>query len=87
MAGRLHPEFNCTRSTRKMSRQALRSVRLIRAQVGANIIDPNAALAMVEVAAPRDELEGALAVQMACTHAAAMSVLARLGGGHGTERR
>jgi hypothetical protein len=47
----------------------------------------NAALAMIEAAAPRDELEGALAVQMACTHSAAMSVLARLGGGHGTERR
>jgi hypothetical protein len=48
----------------------------------------NAALAMIEAAAPRDELEGALAVQMARTHAAAMSVLARLGGGHGgTERR
>jgi hypothetical protein len=28
----------------------------------------NAALAMIEAAAPRDELEGALAVQMACTH-------------------
>ena len=34
----------------------------------------NAALAMIEAAAPRDELEGALAVQMACTHTAAMSV-------------
>jgi hypothetical protein len=41
---------------------------------------------MIEAAAPRDELEGALAIQMACTHAATMSVLARLGGGHGTER-
>jgi hypothetical protein len=47
----------------------------------------NAALAMIEAAAPRDEMEAALAIQMACTHAAAMSVLARLGGGHGTERR
>jgi hypothetical protein len=47
----------------------------------------NAALAMIEGAAPRDEMEGALAIQMACTHAATMSVLARLGGGHGTERR
>jgi hypothetical protein len=47
----------------------------------------NAALAMVEAAAPRDEIEAALAVQMACTHTAAMAVLARLGGGHGSERR
>jgi hypothetical protein len=47
----------------------------------------NAALAMIEAAAPRDEMEVALAIQMACTHAATMSVLTRLGGGHGTERR
>ena len=38
----------------------------------------NAALAMIEAAAPKDEIEGALAVQMACTHTAAMAVLARL---------
>jgi hypothetical protein len=54
---------------------------------GISEIALNASLAMIEAASPRDELEGALAVQMACTHAAAMSVLARLGGGHGTERR
>jgi hypothetical protein len=47
----------------------------------------NAALAMIEAVAPKDEIEGALAVQMACTHAAAMAVLTRLGGGVGTERR
>jgi hypothetical protein len=47
----------------------------------------NAALAMIEAVGPKDEIEGALAVQMACTHSAAMAVLARLGGGHGTERR
>jgi hypothetical protein len=47
----------------------------------------NSALAMIEAAAPRDELEGALAVQMACTHAAAMAVLAKLDSGFGTERR
>ena len=46
----------------------------------------NAALAMIEAAAPRDEIEGARAVQMACTHTAAMAVLARLGGG-ASERR
>ena len=47
----------------------------------------NSALAIIEAAAPKDEVEGALALQMACTHTAAMSVLARLGGGFGTERR
>ncbi len=47
----------------------------------------NGALAMIEAAAPKDEIEGALAVQMACTHSAAMAVLARLGGGGGSEGR
>jgi hypothetical protein len=39
------------------------------------------ALAMIEAAAPRNELEGALAVQMACTHCAAMFVLSRVHSG------
>ena len=47
----------------------------------------NAALAMIEAAAPKDEIEGALAVQLACTHTAAMAVLAKLDSGFGTERR
>jgi hypothetical protein len=47
----------------------------------------NAALALIEAAAPRNEIEGALAVQMACTHAATMSALARFRGGGGSERR
>ena len=47
----------------------------------------NAALAIIEAAAPRNEIEGALAIQMACCHAAAMAVLARLGGAVGQERR
>jgi hypothetical protein len=47
----------------------------------------NGALAMIEAAAPRDELEGALALQLACTHTAAMSVLAKMDSGLGTERR
>ena len=38
----------------------------------------NAALAMVTAAAPRDEIEAALAVQMACAHMAARAVLARI---------
>jgi hypothetical protein len=48
---------------------------------GISEIAMNAALAMIEAAAPRDEMEAALAIQMACTHAATMSVLARLEGG------
>src|ERR1700749_33551 len=47
----------------------------------------NAALAMIEAAAPKDEIEPALAVQMACTHTAAMAVLPKLDSGFGTERR
>jgi hypothetical protein len=54
---------------------------------GISEIAVNAALALIEAAAPRDEIEGALAVQMACTHTAAMAVLARIGGGHGSEQR
>lgn len=54
---------------------------------GISEIAVNAALAYIEAVAPEDEVEAALAVQMACTHTAAMAVLARLGGGHGTERR
>src|SRR5271169_3534008 len=53
---------------------------------GISEVAVNAALAMIEAAAPRDEIEGALAVQMACTHSAAMAVLARLGSG-GSEQR
>ncbi len=47
----------------------------------------NAALAMIEAAAPKDEIEGALAVQMACTHTAAMAVLAKLDAALGSDRR
>jgi hypothetical protein len=47
----------------------------------------NAALAIVEAAAPKNEIEAALAIQMAATHAASMSVLPRFGGGGGSERR
>ncbi len=54
---------------------------------GVSEVGVNAALAMIEGAAPKDEIEGALAVQMACTHSAAMAVLARLGGGGGSEGR
>jgi hypothetical protein len=47
----------------------------------------NAALAMIEAAAPKDEIEGALAIQMASTHTAAMAVLAKLDTAFATERR
>jgi hypothetical protein len=47
----------------------------------------NAALAMIEAAAPKDEIEAALAVQMACTHTAAMAVLAKLDVAFATEHR
>ena len=46
----------------------------------------NAALAMISAAAPKNEIEGAFAVQMACTHTAAMAVLANIDR-LGTERR
>jgi hypothetical protein len=54
---------------------------------GISELGVNAALALIEAVAPRDEIEGVLAVQMACTHAAAMSVLARFTGGGGSEHR
>jgi hypothetical protein len=47
----------------------------------------NAALAMIAAAAPKDEIEGALAVQMSCTHAAAMAILGKLDSGFGEEQR
>jgi len=47
----------------------------------------NAALAMIEAAAPKDEVEGALAVQMACTHTAAMAILGKLDVAFADERR
>ena len=39
----------------------------------------NASLAFIEGAKPRDEIECALVIQMACTHSAAMAVFNRLG--------
>ena len=47
-----------------------------RGREGGPAADASAAAIPFEAAAPRDELEAALAVQTACTHAAAMSVLA-----------
>jgi hypothetical protein len=47
----------------------------------------NAALAMIEAANPKDEIEGALAVQMSCTHVVAMALLAKLDANFVSERR
>src|SRR2546421_11741895 len=54
---------------------------------GISEIAVNASLAFIEGAKPQGEVEGALVLQMACTHAASMAVLNRLGGGHGGDRR
>jgi hypothetical protein len=54
---------------------------------GISELSMNAALAMIEAAAPKDEIEAALTVQMACTHTAAMAVLAKLDVAFATERR
>jgi hypothetical protein len=47
----------------------------------------NAAIAMVTAAAPVNEIEAALAIQMACTHMAAMAMMSRIGGAHGGSQR
>ena len=47
----------------------------------------NAALAFVEGCQPKNEMDAALALQMACTHCAAMMVLSRFQGGGGGDRR
>jgi hypothetical protein len=46
----------------------------------------NAVLAFIEAAAPKNEVEAALAIQMAWTHAVTMAVLTRLGGASGGDR-
>lgn len=53
---------------------------------GTSEIAVNSALALIEAGKPQDEVEGALIIQMACTHAAAMAVLGRVGGAHGGDR-
>ena len=53
---------------------------------GISAIAVNASLALIEGAKPRDEIECALVIQMACTHSAAMAVLSRLGGAAGGDR-
>jgi hypothetical protein len=53
---------------------------------GISEISLNAVLAFIEAAEPRNEVEAALAVQAACTHAVAMAVLSRAGGAYGGDR-
>jgi hypothetical protein len=53
---------------------------------GISEIAVNATLAFIESAKLKDEVESALVIQMACTHAVAMAVLGRLGGAYGTDR-
>jgi hypothetical protein len=56
------------------------------AGTGISEIAVNAALAFIEGAKPREEVESALVIQMACTHTAAMTVLETFAGGHCTDR-
>jgi hypothetical protein len=53
---------------------------------GISEISVNAVLALIEAAVPNNEMEAALAIQMACTHAVAMAVLSRAGGAYGGDR-
>jgi hypothetical protein len=46
----------------------------------------NAVLAIIEAAEPKNEIEAALTIQMACTHAVTMAVLSRAVGAYGGDR-
>jgi hypothetical protein len=50
---------------------------------GVSEIAVNSALAMIESEQPRNETEGAVVIQMACVHAATMTVLGRLSEAYG----
>src|SRR5258707_15411157 len=54
---------------------------------GASDMAINGAIAMIAARAPKDEIEAALALQMACTHMAAMAVMSRIGGAGGGPQR
>jgi hypothetical protein len=53
---------------------------------GISEISVNAVLAIIEAAEPKNEIEAALAIQMACTHAVTMAILSRTGGAYGGDR-
>ena len=54
---------------------------------GISEISVNAVLAFIEAAEPKNEVEAALAIQMACTHAVLMALLSRAGGAYGGNRQ
>ena len=54
---------------------------------GASDMAINGAIAMIAAFAPKNEVEAALALQAACTHMVVMVMMARIGGGHGGDRR
>ena len=54
---------------------------------GASELAINAAIAIIAAAKPVNEIEAALALQMACTHMVAMSVMSRIGGAGGGPHR
>jgi hypothetical protein len=53
---------------------------------GISEVAVNAALALVEGQRPRDEVEAALVIQMACNHAAIMNIFSRIHGDYCGER-
>jgi hypothetical protein len=53
---------------------------------GISEIGVNAVLAFIEGVGPKNEMEAALAIQMACTHAVTMAVMSRAGGAYGGDR-
>ena len=70
---------------------ALREATLVQIQNASRIggiseTSVNAVLAFIEAAEPKNEIEAALAIQMACTHAVAMAVMSRAGGAYGGDR-
>lgn len=54
---------------------------------GISEMSVNAVLAFIEATRPKNEVETALAIQMACTHAVTMAVLSRVGGAYGSGRQ
>jgi hypothetical protein len=53
---------------------------------GISEMSVKAVLAFIEGAEPKNEIEAALAIQMGCTHAVTMAILANLGGAFGPHR-
>jgi len=79
------PRATARGRTASPTKGGLYCIELLQLQAAARLPDGplsevsmNAALAMIEAAAPQNEIEGGLAVEMACTHCAAMFVLSRV---------